>query len=196
MLNLCNTSTISSCRFGLALNPDEKTGTLYYGSDGSDAYDGSLVTVPALGQYFWEILGDVTLNGKTFHANAGIITDSGTTVIFGPTAQVKDLFAKAGVQAVDDGKGNVKGYYRCDSPPTIGFAFPASKGSKKRVNFNVLPEALEQERNGNNCTITIHGGDISGDKTWLVGQKWFQGKYLDHNFADNTMGFANLKQSS
>lgn len=178
--SLCDQGSLSSCRFGLALKADQ-TGTLYYGSVATESFSGSLISVPALDE--WVINGDVTLNGVTVQRNATIATDSGTTVIFGPTSQVKTLFQQAGVQAVEDVNG-ITGYYACDAPPTIGLAFDG-------INFNILPEAQAFSQDGNNCTSSIHGSD-EFDGLWLVGQAFFQGKYVDHNVDAGTMGFATL----
>ncbi|KAL7939310.1 aspartic peptidase domain-containing protein [Trichoderma chlorosporum] len=178
--SLCDQGTLSSCRFGLALNADQ-TGTLYYGSVATGIFSGSLTSVSASDE--WVVTGDVTLNGSTVQRSASIITDSGTTVIFGPTSQVKSLFQKAGIQVVQTSNG-ITGYYACDAPPTIGLAFGGQ-------NFNILPEALAYAQNGNNCTSSIHGTSEFGSQ-WLVGQAFFQGKYIDHNVDDGTMGFATL----
>jgi hypothetical protein len=177
---LCDQGSLSSCRFGLALNADE-TGTLYYGTVATDQFSGDLVSVEASDE--WIVTGDVTVNGKTVRSSVSIITDSGTTVIFGPTSQVKTLFQQAGIQAVTTSNG-ITGYYACDAPPTIGLAFDGN-------NFNILPEALAFSQSGNNCTASIHGTTAFGSQ-WLVGQAFFQGKYIDHNVDDGTMGFATL----
>lgn len=178
--SLCDQGTLSSCRFGLALQSDE-TGTLYYGSVATERFSGDLTSVSASDE--WIVTGQVTLNGVAVRGSVSIITDSGTTVIFGPTSQVKSLFQQAGIQAVQTSNG-ITGYYACNAPPTIGFAFDGN-------NFNILPEALAFSQNGNNCTASIHGTNAFGSQ-WLVGQAFFQGKYIDHNVDDGTMGFANL----
>lgn len=144
-------------------------------------FSGSLVNVPATGE--WSVQGDITVNGKVVSSRASIITDSGTTVVFGPTSAVKSVFKAAGIQAVSD-KNGVTGYYACDKSPKIGISFNGQ-------NFNIEPSALAFSRNGNNCTASVHGSDSFGGQ-WLVGQAWFQGKYIDHNVDDSTMGFATL----
>lgn len=97
---------------------------------------------------------------------------------------MKSLFSKAGIQAVQTQNG-ITGYYKCSAPPTIGFSI----GGK---NFNVLPGALAFQKNGDNCTASVHGTNSFGG-SWLVGQAFFQGRYIDHNIDDGTMGFADLK---
>ncbi|GFP58815.1 secreted aspartyl protease 1 [Trichoderma asperellum] len=178
--SLCDQGSLSSCRFGLALNADE-TGTLYYGTVATDQFSGDLVSVSISDE--WIVTGDITVNGRAVRTGASIITDSGTTVIFGPTSQVKTLFQQAGIQAVQTSNG-ITGYYACNAPPTIGLAFSGH-------NFNILPAALAFSQNGNNCTASIHGTSAFGNQ-WLVGQAFFQGKYIDHNVDDGTMGFATL----
>ncbi|KID79696.1 aspartic protease precursor, partial [Metarhizium brunneum ARSEF 3297] len=180
--SLCDQGALSTCRFGLALRPN-KTGELYYGTLATDTFTEPLTTVP-LTQGEWAVQGDVTVDGAAVQHGASIITDSGTTVIFGPTHRVADVFARAGVQAVPTSTG-LAGYYNCSAPPTIGLSFAGA-------NFDILPEALAFASDGDNCTAAVHGSDAFGDN-WLVGQAFFQGRYVDHNVADGTMGFADLK---
>jgi len=179
--SLCDQGSLSSCRFGLALRTDQ-TGELFYGRVATELFSGSLTSVSTIDE--WIITGHVTVNGATVHDNVTIITDSGTTVIFGPTSQVQSLFQQAGIHAVQDSNG-ITGFYACNAPPTIGLKF----GSR---NFNILPAALAFSQNGNNCTASIHGTDEFGEM-WLFGQAFFQGKYIDHNVDAGTMGFANLR---
>ncbi|EFY85058.1 aspartic protease precursor [Metarhizium acridum CQMa 102] len=180
--SLCDQGALSACRFGLALRPD-KTGALYYGTVAADAFTGPLTTVP-LTQGEWAVQGDVTVDGRPVQRGASIITDSGTTVVFGPTRHVAAVFAQAGVQAVPTSSG-IAGYYNCSAAPAMGFSFGGA-------NFDILPEALAFARSGDNCTAAVHGSDAFGDN-WLVGQAFFQGRYIDHNVDDGTMGFADLK---
>lgn len=78
------------------------------------------------------------------------------------------------------------GYYPCDKPPTAGFAV----GNESTI-FNIAPTAWNAADNGNNnCTATLQGTD--GFPFWLVGQAFFQGKYVDHDVDGKSMGFANL----
>ena len=196
--SLCNAGELTACRFGLALNTDA-TGTLYYGEVATAEFSGALATAPISEQ--WTVQGDIAYDGKVVRSDATIITDSGTTVIFGPVADVKALFSAAGIQAVETSNpAGVTGYYPCSSPPSFGFGFPSAAGTAGRKRgasatstvFNVLPAALQESKVGNNCTASIHGTSDFGD-SWLVGQAFFQGRYIDHNVDAGTMGFANLK---
>ncbi|WPH02271.1 Hypothetical protein R9X50_00512700 [Acrodontium crateriforme] len=184
--SLCDQKSLKECRFGLALKTNGK-GSLFYGGVKSSLFAGSLATASVIDE--WLTTGDIIANGKTIQSRATIVTDSGTTVIFGPTDQVIAMFKAARMHYHLSVDGAVTGYYPCSSPPSLGFRFPA--GSSGSV-FNAAPAALAYAKNGNNCTAVIQGTVGFGDQ-WLVGQAFFQGKYIDHNIDAGTMGFANLK---
>jgi len=204
--NLCAQGTLTACRFGLAFETDN-TGVQYFGEVDTTRFSGALSVAPITDE--WELLGDITANGKVIIKDANIITDSGTTVIFGPLDQVKTLFAAVGITAVTvAGTGGnpttINGYYPCAKPPALGYGFPsvsqaaaAAKSKTSSVShtstiFNILASELaENSTASGNCTAVIHGTDAFGED-WLVGQAFFQGRYIDHNVANQTMGFANL----
>lgn len=140
-----------------------------------------------------------------------------------PISAVQEMFDDAGIEWVvttdDDDQGRLDGFYPCDNPPVLQFGFPSlktateaemqnySRISLNRTLFGMLPESLEQSRTGNNCTAIIHGYDTSASvyqagfdcysttDCWIIGQAFFQGKYIDHNTENKTMGFANLKSA-
>lgn len=94
----------------------------------------------------------------------------------------------------------VTAYYPCDSPPTFGFGLPSldnvtAEYPESKL-FNVLDSALVQERNGTECEMIVHGVDTLDTRGfWLVGQPFFQGKYVDHRYAgEGSMGFAELRK--
>ena len=82
------------------------------------------------------------------------------------------------------------GYYPCDKPPTVGFKV----GTGDQEITNIEPEAFVQSRNGNNnCTSIVTGLDFD---LWIIGQAWFQGKYVDFNDAGKEIGVAQLKDKT
>lgn len=92
----------------------------------------------------------------------------------------------------------VTAYYPCASPPTFGFGLPSldviSPTYAESKLFNIVPSALIQEQNGTECKMIVHGVDTLDTRGfWLVGQPFFQGRYIDHNYAGNgSMGFADM----
>lgn len=179
--SLCNTGALSACRFGLALRTNG-TGTLHYGTVATNEFSGALTTVPITSA--WSVTGSVTVNGKSIASRLDIATDSGTTVVFGPTSVVSKVFKAAGIKPVQTENG-IQGHYSCSKPPVVGFSLGGQ-------NFNINPNALAFESSGDDCTASLIGTNSFGS-TWLLGQAFFQGRYIDHNIDDNTMGFANLK---
>ena len=62
--------------------------------------------------------------------------------------------------------------------------------SKTSTVFNIEPSAFDEaDDGGGNCTAIIAGIDLG---VWIVGQAFFQGKYVDHNVDGKSMGFAQL----
>ncbi|OAA39507.1 aspartyl protease [Beauveria brongniartii RCEF 3172] len=179
--SLCASNALSECRFGLALRTDG-TGQLHYGTVVKEEFVDELTTVDLTG--YWSVNGGVTVNGKVIADNLNLVTDSGTTVIFGPTSVVREVYKSAGITEVSTANG-IEGHYSCSNPPVIGF----NLGGK---NFNIDPKALAFKKEGDNCTASLMGTEDFGT-IWLVGQAFFQGRYIDHNGSGKTMGFADLK---
>ena len=104
---------------------------------------------------------------------------------------VRAVFKNLGIQAVEQNipgcSSTLFGYYPCNSPPKVAFHLGDST-----VAFEIVPEAFKMVDNGNNnCTATITGQDL-GAGSWMVGQSWFQGKYVDHDVTGQRIGVALL----
>lgn len=105
------------------------------------------------------------------------------------------MFEALGIQAVEQNLPGCTsvlfGYYPCDSPPKVGFQL----GSENPI-FNIEPAAFEQANNGgNNCTATVTGIDLGfPGGLWILGQSWFQGKYVDfyNEGGEPSIGVAHL----
>lgn len=192
--SLCNAGAVSACRFGLAYGTSGR-GQQILGALDSTLYSGSLTSVRYSQQ--WAVTGNTAVSGTTLQSGQSFIMDSGTANIVAPQKAAKALFAKLGIQAVEQnlpGCAQVLfGYYKCDAPPTVGFSFGDGKV------YNIEPSAFKQADNGNNnCTAIITGLDFEGQGTsdWIVGQAFFQGKYVDHNSDAGTMSFGTLKNKT
>lgn len=80
--SLCNAGVVSVCRFGLAYKTDN-TGVQYFGSVEDSRFDGDLSVAPVVPDEEWASWTDIALDGKVIEKNAMMVTDSGTTIIFG-----------------------------------------------------------------------------------------------------------------
>ena len=81
--HLCDEGALDECRFGIAYETDS-TGTQYFGKVEYDTFEGQLSVAPLyLPGWQWDTYADIAANGKVIERDAMIITDSGTTVVFG-----------------------------------------------------------------------------------------------------------------
>lgn len=179
----CNDGLVSACRFGLAFKTDG-TGTQTLG--GVDpTYADSLSTVGTSDQ--WVVPLDVSGGGTQVANQASAIFDSGTTVVYGPIDSVRDLYDALGLQTTQKsvgGQNYLYATYPCGSPPDVTFGLGGGE-------FKIEDAAWPASQDGSTCTATLQGTDGFGDQ-WLVGQAFFQGKYVDHDIDGAAMGFANL----
>lgn len=199
--NLCTSRVFDECRYGMALSSD-KSGAIHLGGLEKNAFVGELVTTPVESQ--WVTWGDVALNGEIVQSDVRMLTDMGTAVIWGPFDTVQRMFDAAGVESVvfpptGEFPGTViQGSYACASPPEFGFSFPstqnrtaAGQNDSSGTVFNILPEALAASKEGENCTTILKG--VTDMDIWIIGQPFYQGKYVDHDFETNLMGWGNLR---
>ncbi|KAF7549998.1 hypothetical protein G7046_g8156 [Stylonectria norvegica] len=156
---LCNQGQVEECRFGLAFGTKGHGRQIFGGVDHRGGIDANLTEYTGVQE---------------------IMFDSGTSNIIGDLPMVRALFKNLGIQAVEQNlpgcSTTLFGYYPCDAPPTVAFQLGDSS-----VPFGIEHSAFKMVDNGkNNCTATITGQAL-GAGSWMVGQSWFQGKYVDHD---------------
>jgi hypothetical protein len=194
---LCDQGVVDECRFGIAYGTSGSGKHILGGVDHS-LFEGELShTEPNLD------FGPVFYNGSIVYKTASetktiedqvILLDSGTANVVGTLRTVEKIFRDLGIQAVNQTsaacQGVLYGYYPCDSPATVGFTV----GSET---FYIEPSAFKLADNGNNnCTATITAvAELADFDFWIVGQTWFQGKYVDFQ-QPKSIGAAVLKDKS
>ena len=218
---LCDQGRVEECRFGLAFGT-EGVGKQIFGGVNSSLFAGKLETAAVQKQ--WLVNGSA-IAGKEVISNQRIILDSGTANvsrlpcsctptnshsinicvltsprIVGPPSVVRTLFDSLGLESYEQNLSGCTsvlfGYYPCDAPPTVGFQF--GTGANSTAVYNIEASAFQQADNGNNnCTATVTGITFgsSGD-LWIVGQTWFQGKYVDFDAAGKMIGVAQLRDKA
>ncbi|PVI07960.1 acid protease [Periconia macrospinosa] len=204
--NLCTEKAVPECRYGLAFNTN-KTGVQYLGGVENSVFKGDLVTTPLEVQ--WVTWGDVAVNGEIIARDTRMLTDMGTAVIWGPIDTVQEMYKRAGIEweiipPTNTFPGKIiQGSYPCASPPTFGFGFPSTQNitdaaqnatsgvSRKGSIFNVVPEALIASESDGKCKSILKG--VTNLDIWIIGQPFYQGRYIDHNFETRLMGWADLE---
>jgi cathepsin D len=79
---LCDHDLLAECRFGIAFKTDN-TGVQYFGEVATDRFDGPLSVAPVVPNTEWGSWVDIAYDGKVIEEDAMMISDSGTTIIFG-----------------------------------------------------------------------------------------------------------------
>ncbi|KAI9644565.1 hypothetical protein NHQ30_006586 [Ciborinia camelliae] len=198
--NLCDQHLVSECRFGLALSTNG-SGSLTLGALDTDLVsETSLTKVPIIQE--WATFGDIAVNGKIVEKDALLEFDSGSSGIIGPISAIETLFNLTNIQSVliPSAAGNtLVGYYPCSTLPTIGLSLPSQSNltspasSNSSTIFNLETSTLSMGHEGNNCTSVISGFDYGGKPgLWVIGQAFFEGKYLDHDLENGILGVAQL----
>jgi cathepsin D len=80
--HLCDEHELQECRFGIAYQTDD-TGVQYFGYVDEERFEGPLSVGPVAPGFEWSTVMDVAYDGKVIVKDQWMITDSGTTVMFG-----------------------------------------------------------------------------------------------------------------
>ncbi|KAJ6552242.1 acid protease [Mycena vulgaris] len=138
---------------------------------------------------FWQATGAKAKVGTT-SAVTGFqtIIDSGTTLMYGPPAAVKKLFAKVTGSKVYDA---TNGYYSypCASPPTISFNWGGKDWAISAANLNLG----QTETGSKDCVASLAAQDLGlGTDVWLLGDAFMKNVYTVFDFDQEAVGFAKL----
>ncbi|TGO54955.1 hypothetical protein BCON_0099g00190 [Botryotinia convoluta] len=189
--NFCDQNLVPKCRFRLALSTNGIGSLTLSAIDIDLVNETSLTTVLIIWE--WATFGDITINGSIFASLQDTILelDSASTGIVGSMSAAKALFNLTNIQsvlifsAVGDA---LVGYYHCSSSHTIRLSLPSelnntsSAASNKSTTFGIEISALSIGQKGNSCTSAISSFDYEAQPLlWVIGQAFFQRKYLDHD---------------
>lgn len=136
---------------------------------------------------YWQIGGASALvNGKAVVSDIQTIIDSGTTLMYGPSDQVKTFYSSiSGAQEYDTQNGLWS--VPCDSIPTVAFSWGGNTWQISSSDFN-----LGQASNGD-CQAALGSADLGfGDGVWLLGDTLMMNVYTAFSTDQNAVGFASL----
>ena len=152
--------------------------TLQLGRIDKSKFKGDLTWVnynPALGFY----VVPAKVNGKSILT----IIDSGTTLIIGPTSQIRSLMQKLPNVTMFISNGALHGRFPCNKPPKVTFNF----GGK---DFSLGKDQISYGKSGNECVLSIVGQDGMPLNAWIVGDSFFQTVSVVFDQDNNRVGFA------
>ncbi|KAJ7612659.1 acid protease [Roridomyces roridus] len=163
---------------------------LYLGGTDEDKYDGDIeFNGVDSSTGFWQTTGaKVTVGGSTAVSNFDAVIDSGTTLVYGPPADMKKLYAKvSGSKVYDSDQGLYS--YPCDSPPEIAFSWGGKSWAISAENINLGTT----ESGSSDCVSSVGGIDLGlGDGVWLLGDAFMKNMYTVFDFDQEAVGFADL----
>jgi hypothetical protein len=173
--------------FGVYLSNDDQTpGELDIGGTDSAHYTGSLQYVPVTSQTYWETkLDSMMLGGKDVTKAVKAVLDTGTSVLAGPTAEVKAIAESVGAVSV---------------PFTPEFTIDCSKVKDLptlTVNmgghgFSLNGEDYVINVDDEMCLFGMMGIDMPAPTgpLWILGDVFIRKFYTVFDFGQNRLGFA------
>ncbi|GBE83034.1 Aspartic protease [Sparassis crispa] len=162
---------------------------LYMGGADSSLYTGDIEYHSlSADNGFWQIGGaSVLVNGQTTVSGLDTIIDSGTTLAYGPTATVSQLF-----QAIPGSREDKDGTYTfpCDAQLTVAFSWG---GNTWAVDPNLFNQGATKQ-GSHQCVAAIGASDDLGfgENVWLLGDTFMSNVYTAFSMDDNAVGFAAL----
>ncbi|KAJ7178212.1 acid protease [Mycena filopes] len=163
---------------------------LYLGGTNDALYTGEIEfnAVDSSGG-FWQATGAKAKVGtKSVVTGIETIIDSGTTLAYGPPADVKKIFAAVTGSKVFDA---TNGYYSfpCATPPSISFNYGGKDWTISADNIN-----LGVTKTGSkDCVASLAAQDLGlGTNVFLLGDAFMKNVYTVFDFDQEAVGFAEL----
>ncbi|KAH8118719.1 acid protease [Phellopilus nigrolimitatus] len=163
---------------------------LYLGGVDTSKISGSLTYTPVTEAGYWQItLGGVSVGSKTIFSNGvDAIVDSGTTLLYGDSANVKKIYAA--IPGSKDASSTIAaGFYTipCNSKSTVSLKLGSSKFTISAAKLN-----LGSTGSGSNtCVGSIVADDSLG--FWILGDVFMSNVYTSFDVGNQRVGFATLK---
>ncbi|KAF7344856.1 Acid protease [Mycena venus] len=164
--------------------------TLDLGGTDTSKYSGDIEFIPVDSSGgFWQATG-----GKAKVGSSSVVTgietiiDSGTTLAYGPPADIKKIFAKVPGSTLFD---STNGFYSypCDSPPEISFNWGGQDWTISADNLNLGTT----ESGSSDCVASLAAQDLGlGTNVFLLGDAFMKNAYTVFDFDQEAVGFAGL----
>ncbi|KAJ6453768.1 acid protease [Mycena sanguinolenta] len=175
-------------QFGFLLGPSGSE--LYLGGTDTAKYTGSLEfhsLDSSIG--LWLVPGaSVKVDSSTVVSSFGTVIDSGTTLMYGPPAEVLKFYKKLPGNGPFPEAGPGFYQYTCVPAPTISFNWGGKDWVVSPTYFNLGLTA----RGSTKCVGALIGENVLGSNTWLLGDAFMQNVYTAFDFDKEAVGFAAL----
>ncbi|KAK4700050.1 hypothetical protein P7C70_g6204, partial [Phenoliferia sp. Uapishka_3] len=162
--NLVTAKALDKNLFGFFLERGKVAGsTLTIGATNPVHYTGAIQYTPVTSQTYWQVAaGKAVVNGKSVGTGFGAAIDTGTTLIYVPTAVATAIYAAipgSSADTVDSSQGGgTFYYYPCSFAGTIALTFAGINGS---FGINLADFNIGEGSTPSQCVGGIVGMDFN-----------------------------------
>merc|ERR1711862_277698 len=161
---------------------DNTAGELTLGSVNSAHYSGDFSYVPLLDKSYWEItLDSLALDGKKIGSTAKAIVDSGTSLMAGPTADVKAVADALSLGSILGKEYTVD----CDKQYKIAYTIGGA-------DYVLDEKAMVISNAGGQCLFGMMAIDVPAPRgpLWILGDVFMRQYYVKFDVGQERLGFA------
>merc|ERR1719188_656063 len=168
--------------FGFYLG-NKVAGELEFGGVDSKHYTGDFSFVPLSSETYWQVaLDGVNLGSDAVSSTKSAIVDSGTSLLAGPTAEIKAIAEKLGAKSLMGKEWTVD----CSKTlPDLTFTL----GGK---DYALQKENLILQQSGSTCILGLMGVDVPAPRgpLWILGDVFMRKYYVQFDWGQKRLGFA------
>jgi len=171
--------------FYLSGRPGSK-GELVIGGVDPDHYEGEFNRVPLTAETYWEVeLQGINIEGEGVSSTKKAIIDSGTSLLAGPSAEVRAIAEAVGAKSLVMGEYSID----CDATnaPDIEFVLGGQKYSLSFEDYVIKEQGT--------CLFGMMGMDIPepNGPLWILGDVFMRKYYVKFDYGDKSVGIAKAK---
>jgi len=172
-------------------NQDGAKGELLFGDVNSAKFTGEIVWTPVTSKTYWEVTMDsFSANGEALSSTARAIVDSGTSLIAGPSAEVKAFAQKIGAKQASLLAPN-QFILDCNAVKNLPEIQIVLSGNK----LTLTGEEYVIDANGQ-CLLGMTGLDVSRGPLWILGDVLMRKYYTVFDIDNVRVGFAKAVTSA
>jgi cathepsin D len=169
--------------------PPKSQGEMILGGTDPAHYTGELSYVPLSSETYWEVKLDAfTINGKSVTTSTRAVLDTGTSLMAGPTDDVKALALSVGAKPFLNGEYTVP-CNKLDTLPDAVFTLGGKQYAIKAKDYVINDE-------NKICLFGFVGIDIPAPAgpLWILGDIFIRQYYTVFDYGSKRLGFATMAQ--